>query len=290
MNYRHIYHAGNFADVVKHALVTLAVEHLLQKDAPFRVIDTHAGIGVYDLTREEAQKTGEWQNGIGRVLQAKLPADVASILKPYLDVVIGENGGTKTITRYPGSPLIVRRLMRATDTLVVNEAHPDDCASLRGLFARDKQTKVLELDGWTALKSTLPPKERRGLVLIDPPFEEPGEFQRMLAGLTEAARRFATGTVVLWYPIKDIRAVERFRREAAGLGIPKLYAAELTIRAPRTTAELSGTGLLVLNPPFTLPDKLGVLFPWLAKTLAQGSGGGWQTTWLTGERKPPANK
>ena len=287
MNYRHIYHAGNFADVVKHAVLALIIEHLKQKEAPFRVIDTHAGIGAYDLGREEAQKTLEWQQGIGRIFNTEMSPQIARILKPYLDVVSGENARTSTITRYPGSPLVARRLMRDCDALVVNEAHPDDCDRLTELFARDKQTKVLKLDGWIALKSLLPPKERRGLVLIDPPFEEPGEFQRMVEGLREVARRFATGTIMMWYPIKDIRAVERFHRDVAALAIPKLYVAELTIRTTRTTAELSGTGLLILNPPYTLPTNLEELLPWLAKVLAQAPGAGWRARWLTGERASP---
>jgi 23S rRNA (adenine2030-N6)-methyltransferase len=284
MNYRHIYHAGNFADVLKHAVLALVIEHLKRKDAPFRVIDTHAGPGLYDLSSEEAQKTGEYWEGIMSILPAVQPPEVAAILAPYLKVVCDENDGGERIARYPGSPLIARRLMRAGDRLVANEAHPDDAARLATLFAKDRQTKVLALDGWTALKALLPPKERRGLVLIDPPFEEPREFERLLDGLVAAHRRFATGTVMLWYPIKDRRAVDRFARDAAALGIPKLLSAELDVDTPDEEGPLVATGLLILNPPFTLEEKLKVLLPYLATRLARGRGAGSRLAWLAGER------
>lgn len=284
MNYRHIYHAGNFADVLKHAVLALVIEHLKLKPAPFRVIDTHAGTGLYDLASAEAQKTGEWQDGIGRILAAGLPDEIAAILAPYLEIVRAENDGASTVERYPGSPRVARRLMRPDDRLVVNEAHPEDAARLAALFAKDRQTKVQNLDGWTALKALLPPKERRGLVLIDPPFEEPGEFERLLEGLVAAHRRFATGTVILWYPIKDRRAVDRFARDAAALGIPKMLSAELDIDTPGEEGPLVATGLLILNPPFTLEAKLKVLLPYLATRLARGRGAGSRIAWLAGER------
>jgi 23S rRNA (adenine2030-N6)-methyltransferase len=283
MNYRHVYHAGNFADVLKHAVLALVIEHLKHKPQPFRVIDTHAGIGLYDLASEEAQKTGEWQDGIGRLLADTPPPHIAAILAPYLDVVRAENDGG-ALVRYPGSPLVARRLMRRGDVLVVNEAHPEDAARLKALFARDAAVKTLAIDGWTALKALLPPKERRGVTLIDPPFEEPGEFRRLVEALVEAHRRFATGTLILWYPIKDVRIAGAFARESAALAIPKLLSAELFVRAPQSEGELSGTGLLILNPPFTLEAKLQELLPYLVRTLARGEGAAGSVTWLVGER------
>lgn len=283
MNYRHIYHAGNFADVLKHAVLALVIEHLKLKDAPFRVVDTHAGTGLYDLASEEAQKTGEWRDGIGRILADAPPAEITAILAPYLDVIRNENGGSEVV-RYPGSPLVARRLMRRGDRLVVNEAHPEDAARLKALFAKDPATKVLTIDGWSALKAVLPPKERRGVTLIDPPFEEPGEFQRLLEGIEAAHRRFATGTVILWYPIKDVRVVRTFYRDAAALGIPKLLSAELFVRAPLSEGELAGTGLLILNPPFTLEAKLATLLPYLTSKLARAKGAESRIEWLAGER------
>jgi 23S rRNA (adenine2030-N6)-methyltransferase len=282
MNYRHVYHAGNFADVLKHAVLALVIEHLKQKPSPFRVIDTHAGAGLYDLSGEEAQKTGEWKDGIGRLLGAKLPPDIAEILEPYLAAVRqGQPDGA--ITHYPGSPVLARRLLRRGDVLAANEFHPEDRELLKAHFARDAQTKVLEIDAWMALKALLPPKERRGVVLIDPPFEKPGEFQRLIEGLQAAQRRFATGTVIVWYPVKDVRAVERFRRDAAALKGMKLYAAELVVGPVRTEGELMGTGLLIINPPFTLPAKMERLLPFLAQTLQRGAGASSRGAWLSGE-------
>lgn len=281
MNYRHIYHAGNFADVLKHAVLARVVAYLGQKEAPFRYIDTHAGTGLYDLSSTEAQKTGEWRDGIGRLLDATLPAAAAKVLSPYLDIVRGENGGTNEITRYPGSPLVARRLMRPGDALVINEAHPDDCERLRETFHKDRLTKVLEIDGWQALKSLLPPKERRGVILVDPPFEVAGEFDRMLEGLADVTKRFATGTLIFWYAIKDERAVERFKRKAAETNIPKLLSVELFVAAPSPDTGLTGTGLLILNPPFTLYDELAELMPHLTKRLARGPGAAFSLRWLT---------
>jgi 23S rRNA (adenine2030-N6)-methyltransferase len=286
MNYRHIYHAGNFADVVKHATVALIVEHLKLKPAPFRVIDTHAGLGRYELTAAEAEKTGEWREGIGRLLASPLPAAIADILAPYLQAVAEENPGLAPggdIVAYPGSPLVVRHLMRFDDQLTVNELHPEDHELLAALFRRDRQTTVLSIDGWAALKSLLPPKERRGLVLVDPPFEEPGELARLAQGLSDAARRFATGTFVLWYPIKDARPVHAFRREVAELGLEKVLSVELLVRAPGGVG-LAGCGLVILNPPYTLKDKLDQLVPFLSERLAQGPGAACDVRWLALER------
>jgi len=271
VNYRHAYHAGNFADVLKHAALALVIEHLKLKPTPFRVIDTHAGVGLYDLSGEAATKTGEWREGIGRILSAELPPVAAAALAPYLGVVRALNGAG-ALTRYPGSPLIARRLMRACDRLVVNELHPEDHAALQRQFARDPQTKVLALDGWTALKSLLPPKERRGVVLVDPAYEQPGELARLVQGLQAAARRFATGTILLWYPIKDLQGVGLLRRQVGGLGLAKALAVELVIGRADDPQRLNGAGLIVVNPPFTLPEKLGALLPELAGVLAQGEG------------------
>lgn len=273
MNYRHAYHAGNFADVLKHATLALVIEHLKLKPAPFRVIDTHAGIGVYDLGAEAALKTGEWREGIGRVVDGDLSPAAAALLAPYLGVVRRLNGPGE-IKRYPGSPLLARELLRAGDRLVVNELHPEDQHELNRLFAHDPQVKVMALDGWTALKSLLPPKERRGVVLVDPAFEEVRELDRLAEGLQEAIQRFATGTFLLWYPIKDAKAVAAFRRRIAGLALPKAMAVELSVRGPDDETRLNAAGLIVVNAPFTLPGHLRVLLPELARVLAQGPGGG----------------
>jgi 23S rRNA (adenine2030-N6)-methyltransferase len=284
MNYRHAYHAGNFADVVKHTTLTLILEHLLLKPAPIRVIDTHAGIGRYDLRSIEAEKTGEWREGIGRLLARPRPAAIDALLAPLLGAIAGENPGRALdgdLLAYPGSPLVARHMMRSGDTLVVNERHEEDYAELAEVFAKDRQTRVMGLDGWTALKSLLPPPERRGVVLIDPPFEEPGELARLTQALSEAQRRFATGIYILWYPIKDQRPVFAFKREVADLGLANILEIELLVARPNGGESLIGCGMLVWNPPYSLKAKLDVLLPYLADRLAMEPGAVGSTRWLT---------
>lgn len=273
MNYRHAYHAGNFADVLKHAVLALVIGYMKQKPQPLRVIDVHAGIARYDLAGVEAGKTGEWRSGIARVLSGDLPEDVAGLLAPYLDAVRSLNDGG-ALTVYPGSPLLARMLMRTFDILVANELHEEDCASLRAALAGKPNTKVMALDAYVALKSLLPPPERRGVVLIDPPFEVPGEFERITEGLAGALKRFETGTYIIWYPVKDVQDVTRFLRVIRGLGISKALNMTLAVAGRGTIAGLSETGLLVVNPPFVLKDQLARLGPALSDILSQGPGAG----------------
>jgi 23S rRNA (adenine2030-N6)-methyltransferase len=275
MNYRHAYHAGNFADVLKHLVLALVIEHLKRKPAPFRIVDTHAGSGRYALDAEEAAKTGEWEGGIGRFLgsgAAPLPPQVATLMAPYLDAVRSENDG-QGLRFYPGSPLIARRLMRGDDALVANELHPEEHARLKAVFGRDRRVKVLALDGWLALKAQLPPKERRGIVLIDPPFEEGRELERMADGLAEGLRRFATGVYLAWYPIKDPKPVARFHRTLAAIAGPKLLRAEVTLRRPVNLERLNGCGVVVANPPHTLHRNLATLLPEIARRVGDGGQG-----------------
>lgn len=282
MNYRHAYHAGNFADVVKHAVLARLVEYLKQKDKAFRVIDTHAGIGRYDLASVEAGKTGEWQGGIGRLTEARLEPQAAAFLQPYLEAVRAQNpdGGLK---HYPGSPLIARHLLRNQDRLTAVELHPADAARLKSIFAGDFQTRVIELDGWLALGAQLPPKEKRGLVLIDPPFEEEGEFSRLVEGLRKAYRRWPGGIYALWYPIKDRKAVTAFRAALKETAIPKLLDIAFEIRPASDESSLDGSGLVVVNPPYTLEGELKVLLPALHKALAVRQPSRWTLDWLAGE-------
>jgi 23S rRNA (adenine2030-N6)-methyltransferase len=285
MNYRHAYHAGNFADVLKHAVLALIVEYLKRKPAPFRIIDTHAGSGRYALDSAEAAKTAEWQGGIGRFLgagAAPLSGPVAALMAPYLDAVRAENGG-RALTVYPGSPLIARRLMRADDTLVANELHPEEHARLRAAAGRDCRVKVLALDGWLALKSQLPPKERRGLILIDPPFEEDGEAELMVEGLGEGLRRFASGVYVAWYPIKDPKPLARFHRALRAIDAGKQpLRIEIMLRHGVDLNRLNGCGLVVFNPPHTLRDDLARILPELTRRLRDGGGARFYLTPIDG--------
>ena len=282
MNYRHAYHAGNFSDVLKHVVLALAIEHAKLKPAAFRVLDTHAGLGRYDLAATEAAKTGEWTAGIGRLLgpaAAAIPPQVAGHLAPYLNVVRAENPAGR-LEHYPGSPLIARRLMRPQDRLIATELHPRDFGMLARRFMHDAQVKTIELDGWLALKAFLPPKERRGIVLIDPPYEQRDEWQQLAAGLIEAVRRFQGGTYLLWYPIKDPAAISRLHDQLRATGIPKILSAQLRIRAPDDPQRLSGCGLVIVNPPWTLAASLEVVLPFLSARLAVASGGGHALRWL----------
>lgn len=282
MNYRHIYHAGNFADVLKHAVLARLVAYLKQKDKPFRVIDTHAGIGVYDLSSEEAQKTGEWQDGIGRLMRTPLPANIAPLLQPYLEIVqaLNPQGG---VGLYPGSPKIARLMLRKEDRLSLMELHPADYEALAGNFAGDFQTRVTHLDGWLALNAHLPPKEKRGLILVDPPFEIEGEYRRLADGLAKAWRKFPGGVYCLWYPLKQGAPIEAFHEALAALEVPKTLCAELSVKSERETTGLSGSGLIVVNPPYTLKGELDILLPWLKDVLGQDRFASARSFWIRGE-------
>lgn len=289
MNYRHAYHAGNFADVVKHAVLALLIERLKTKEAAFRVLDTHAGLGRYDLRSVPAQKTGEFRSGIGRLLEHE-PRGLPVELKPYLGAVKALNGGANfsaaSLRWYPGSPRLVRSLMRRQDRLHLLELHPEDAASLNELFARDRQVTVQQADGYTGLKALLPPAERRGLVLIDPPFEKRNEFETLVRGLCQAYRRWATGQYLLWYPIKDRPPVQEFHDALKAAGIPRILVVEFLLRADHDAERLNGCGLILVNPPWKTEDALRELLPQLAAILGAEAGGGTRVEWLVPE--PPA--
>lgn len=278
MNYRHAFHAGNFADVLKHSVLALALKLLTAKPKPLRVIDTHAGVGRYELGGNEAQRTGEWRSGIGRLLgpsARQLPAEMEILLRPYLDVVRAANE-TGRLDTYPGSPQLTLALLRPDDRLIANELHPQDAASLRSRLQGDPRAKVMSRDGWEVLRASLPPRERRGLVLIDPPFEEARELDRLVNGLSEGVRRFATGTYLLWLPVKDAGQVARFRRSLQDLGLERLHWLELQTEATNIADRLVATALVMLNPPFGLHRQLERLMPFLAEWLATGPGSGWK--------------
>jgi 23S rRNA (adenine2030-N6)-methyltransferase len=275
MNYRHAYHAGNFADVLKHVVLARVLTYMKQKPRPFRVIDTHAGSGRYDLLGEEPGKTGEWRDGIARLLDADLPKPVADLVAPYLDTVRAINS-TGELRYYPGSPLIARQLMRPDDVLVANELHQEEFERLKGEFRRTKATTVLNLDAWHAVKSLLPPKERRGVVLIDPPFEDRDEFANLAAAVGEAGARFATGVFLIWYPLKDEVAADRFAAEVTSRSGLEFLDVRLSVCAPFAGLGLTASAVLVLNPPYVLRDELEAIMPVLAERLAEGDGSGYR--------------
>jgi 23S rRNA (adenine2030-N6)-methyltransferase len=270
MNYRHAYHAGNFADVMKHVLLVRLIEYLKRKDAPFRLIDTHAGLGLYDLKSSASSRTAESADGVGR-LDAPFSPDVEALLAPYR-AVLAEVRARYGESAYPGSPAIAREMLRPGDQAVAVELHPIDHAKLAERFAGAHTVKVMHLDGWTALHALVPPKERRGLVLVDPPFEAPGEMERLSAEMIKALRKWPTGIYAGWYPIKDTRIVDRALAPLAGADRPVLRL-ELLIDHPNDTTRLNGCGLVVVNPPWTLADEAAILLPALAERLSRGGYG-----------------
>ncbi len=280
MNYQHAFHAGNFADVHKHAVLARILSYLKGKPAAFRVIDTHAGAGRYDLGSAQASRGGEWQEGIGRLLGRRLPDELQTLLAPYLDVVAGFNAGG-TLRVYPGSPLIALALIRPQDRLIACELEPRAAASLTAVL-RDRRAKVLALDGWTALGAYVPPKERRGVVLVDPPFEDAADFTRLASALAAAHRKWPTGIYMLWYPIKERDAPDALARRLRKLAMPGVLRCEITLGPPRADAGLIGSGLIVINPPFKLAADLKVLLPALAKAFAAGAG--CRIDWLAAAR------
>jgi 23S rRNA (adenine2030-N6)-methyltransferase len=282
MNYRHAFHAGNFADVVKHAVLARVVAHLREKESAFRILDTHAGSGLVRLSGPEARRTGEWRQGIGRLLAATLAPQIRALLAPYLDALATYNVGGRMIA-YPGSPLLALSWLRAQDRLIACELLPRAAATLGRALGKDRRAKVIPIDGWTALTAYVPPKERRGLVLIDPPFEAPGELDRLAEYLVRAHRKWATGIYLLWYPIKDRAETDRFGHRVAELGVPKILRAEVTIAARREKS-LIGSGLLLVNPPWKLEAELKTLLPALAEVLRREPQGTARVDWLAAEK------
>lgn len=280
MNYRHAFHAGNFADVFKHALLARLLVYLAKKDAPFRVIDTHAGEGAYDLASEEAERSPEWRGGIARLADLSAAGEeVRDLLAPYLDIV-GPLDAEGRPARYPGSPLIAQALMRAQDRAVFCELRPEAFEALRRRLRRDERAKAVQIDGYTGLPAFVPPKERRGLVLIDPPFERRDEYDALFAAFREAHSKWPTGVYALWHPIKDASA-KGFYRALAESGVRRVLQLELSVGGE--TARLSRAGLVVVNPPFVFEDEARALLSFLARRLEQGEGAGFAAEWIAGE-------
>lgn len=254
MNYRHGFHAGNFADVVKHALLVMLLEALNRKPAPWAYLDTHAGAGAYDLHSEAAQRTGEALGGIGRLwpVRDKLPAAAAGLCR--IVAALNPDLPEGTLPRvYPGSPRIAAALARPEERLLLAELHPEEAYLLRGEMQGNKAAAIHERDGYEMLKALTPPKERRGLVLMDPPYEKADEFETAAAALIAAYRHWPTGVYALWYPIKDDSARRRFLRRLEQSGLRKILLTELHL-SPQEGA-LSGTGMLIVNPPYKLDEE-----------------------------------
>ncbi|HEX7390755.1 MAG TPA: 23S rRNA (adenine(2030)-N(6))-methyltransferase RlmJ [Acidiphilium sp.] len=264
MNYRHAYHAGNEADCLKHALLVLLLRTLARKPKPLLVLDTHAGIGAYDLAGVEAEKTGEWRQGIGRLQEAGPPA-----LADYL-ALIRDPG--QYPDQYPGSPALARALVGPGDRLALCELHPEDAALLKRRFRGDPTVQVHHRDGYEALGALLPPPEKRALVLIDPPYERIDEFSTLASALDAARKKFPSGVFAAWYPVKHRRPVREFFTDLAARGIPDMIACELLLRPTLDPAKLNGSGLLIVNPPYGFETEAAPILTALRTTLADADG------------------
>jgi 23S rRNA (adenine2030-N6)-methyltransferase len=287
MNYRHAYHAGNHADVLKHIVLGRLLEHLKKKDKPFRVFDLHAGIGVYDLTANEATKTGEWVDGVGRFyneegLPFALSDQAEELIAPWRAAIAAVNS-PGPLRFYPGSPELAAHLLRPLDRLMLNELHPEDFANLRVTYGRDRRVTLTELDAAVAIKAQLPPPERRGLVLIDPPYEALDELERNIRALRNGLDRFATGQFCLWYPVTGDGLSDALVARIDALGIPRTLQVEMTTRAITRDGGLAGSGLILVNPPWMLDREVEQLLPELRGRLAQSAEARSRVQWLRAE-------
>ena len=279
MNYRHAFHAGNHADVFKHIVLTRLIALMSRKEQPFAYIDTHAGLGLYDLRGDQATRTGEWLEGIARLWQA---TDRPSLTDDYVKVINRLNAEGE-LRYYPGSPELARRLMRQQDRVLLNEKHPDDGQLLKDNMKKDPRVAVHLGEGWHVPRALLPVAEKRAVMLIDPPFEQLDELQRCAKAMKETIGRMRQTVAAIWYPIKDdSRALKRFYQELTSSGAPKLLRVELLVHPLDTPQSLNGSGLVISNPPWGLEEELNTLMPWLASLLGQ-SQGGWKMDWLIAE-------
>jgi 23S rRNA (adenine2030-N6)-methyltransferase len=279
LSYRHQFHAGNVSDVFKHALLSRLLIALSRKDKPYFMLDTHAGLGLYDLEHPWSQKTAEWRMGIGRIWAR---ADAPAALQPYLEIVRAGNPDGH-LRHYPGSPRIARKLMRADDRLALCELNKDDCATLKAVFADARHTAIHNQDGFSAIRAFLPPQERRGLTFIDASFDQADEFGRIMRSVKEAYARFATGMIAVWYPLMAPSAMQAFARSLQGAGLPKTLQLELTVHPDDWTEHIRGSGMVIVNPPFGLDKEARPLLDWLWQALSPQKEGGTRCDWLVTE-------
>ena len=281
MNYRHAFHAGNHADVLKHYILSRLIALLSRKEAPFAYLDSHAGVGLYDLQGDQASRTGEWLQGIARLWQAE---DVPDQLVDYLEVIRAMNPDG-VLRHYPGSPELARMLTREQDRLYLNEKHPEDGRLLKENMAGDRRVAVHLGEGWHVSRALLPTREKRVLLLIDPPFEQADEQERCVQALNEAIGRMRQAVVAIWYPIKELGQLRRFYRDLEKSNAPKLLRIELYVHPADDAQRLNGSGLVISNPPWGLEDELKQILPWLTTLLGQGQAG-WRMDWLIEEKAP----
>ena len=280
LSYRHSFHAGNHADVLKHIVLMLILENLKLKDKGFYYLDTHAGVGRYQLSSDEAEKTGEYKEGIGRLWER---TDLPEEISRYVDLIKHLNFGAKTLRYYTGSPLIAAQLLRPQDRALLTELHPRDFPLLRNNFKEFKNVSVKCDNGFQQLKATLPPKERRGLVLIDPPYELKEDYDLVVKVAEEGYKRFATGTYAIWYPVVLRQQTKRIFKGLQASGIRKILKIELAVRPDSDQRGMTASGMAVINPPWTLEGQMKAMLPYLVKTLVPEGTGSWTVEWITPE-------
>ncbi|WP_368925238.1 23S rRNA (adenine(2030)-N(6))-methyltransferase RlmJ [Proteus mirabilis] len=279
LSYRHSFHAGNHADVLKHIVQTLIIESLKEKEKPFLYLDTHAGAGRYQLTNVHATRTGEYLEGIARLWQQE---EVPELILPYFEAV-GSLNTSDELRYYPGSPLLAAKLLREQDLLMLTELHPTDFPLLRTEFSRDKRVRVCREDGFGQLKSKLPPASRRGFALIDPPYELKQDYSAVVKGIVEGYKRFATGTYAIWYPVVHRQQIKRMLKELEATGIRKILQIELAVKPDSDQLGMTASGMIVINPPWKLASQMASILPWLHKTLVPEGTGHTLVEWVVPE-------
>lgn len=280
LSYRHSFHAGNHADVLKHIVLMLILESLKLKDKGFYYLDTHAGVGRYQLSSDEAEKTGEYKEGIGRLWER---TDLPQEISHYVDLIKNLNFGVKALRYYAGSPLIAAQLLRPQDRALLTELHPRDFPLLRNNFKEFKNVSVKCDNGFQQLKATLPPKERRGLVLIDPPYELKEDYDLVVKAAEEGYKRFATGTYAIWYPVVLRQQTKRIFKGLQASGIRKILKIELAVRPDSDQRGMTASGMAVINSPWPLENQMKAILPYLVKTLVPEGTGSWTVEWITPE-------
>lgn len=318
MQYRHIYHAGNFADVFKHCILVMLIQYLRKKDKPIFYLDTHAGVGIYDLTSEESQKSREYERGIARLMRENIvSSDIASValggdvflagtasdnassakhdvpkqfhgklsevITEYLNIICAHNPKAPSINFlkfYKGSPCIIQAALRAQDHAALVELHPDAMKMLKHEFGGDQRIAIHHMDGYQSIKALLTPKQGRGLVLIDPPFEQENEFAQIIAALKIAQQRFPTGTYAVWYPIKEPAAVKKFYRELKAIAFKNILAAEFAVDKVMPDFPLASNGMIIINAPWQFDEQLKPLLKSLNKILAKSESAYSNVQWL----------
>ncbi|MFZ7198318.1 23S rRNA (adenine(2030)-N(6))-methyltransferase RlmJ [Avibacterium avium] len=282
LSYRHSFHAGNFADVLKHIVQMLIIESLQQKDKGFYYLDTHAGVGHYRLFGNESEKTGEYKEGIGRLWdqdQAEMPEEVAR----YVALIKKLNYGGKSLRYYAGSPLTAAHLLRPQDRALLTELHPADFPLLRNNFKEFDNVTTKRDNGFQQIKATLPPKERRGLILIDPPYELKEDYDLVVKAIEEGVKRFATGIYAIWYPVVLRQQTKRIVKGLENTGIRKILQIEMAVRPDSDQRGMTASGMIVVNPPWQLEAQMKKILPYLTKTLVPEGTGSWKVEWITPE-------